>query len=610
MKRKLTANTLLKRAALTLSLCAVSVTGVAHAGSPYSSPSRWNHFRPALDDSLLDEASDSASELESKIQDLPAPRDRQPSRSNNLLLDSSSNSAAGGSSSRYPMGGYSNQGYSQPAPSYQAPTPAPPVTSSNGQVQGYQPAPMAVPGNSTYAPAPAYPAASYPAAPSYPTGPIVGSGPVSGSCGGNCGGNGMGGSHSVGSSYQHAMSAPWSGSGGMMRGSQNYHGGHGAPACGVNTNVRHELFPYFGNLGLTFWQMEPGSQRLLATGLGTDFTTSLVDPDGSVGYDVGMGRYFGCGKYGFGVNYMNWDPDSESITRVGTAGTIRAAMPQYRDVQMNFGTADTVYNLIDGTAVDSAGAAGIRMTRDLSFQGLEGNFYHFGLMGAQRASYAGCNDQSRLGSMLGLGRSYAGGRGAGYGYGGAAGPLVRSSGGRLRVMASHGFRWFQIKDASEIAYNIDGTPGYQIGDIYDRVETVNNLFGYQFGGILTYCLGSRLDLNIGGKFGIYGNKAELKHRLGSNDRLAYLSASGTDDINTAVDDTVLATLGELDLGFGLRVTNAWTVRAGYRVMGITGVANAIESYPQNYTSVAASGALRADDSYLLHGAYLGANFNW
>ena len=349
--------------------------------------------------------------------------------------------------------------------------------------------------------------------------------------------------------------------------------------------------------------LEEGQGRYVASGLGSDFNTSLVDPDSSVGFETTLGRYFGCGKYGFGISYFNWNPGSESITRLGTIGTIRAAMPQYSGPLINVGAGGgpgNVYDHIDGTfdidgTAAADGATGVRVTRNLLFQGIEANLFSFGLMGAQRAAYTNCGTSGLC---------------HGAGFGGAAGPLVRSCSGRLRVSTSHGFRWFQVKDDMELAYNIDGTAGYQADDIYDQVETENNLFGYQFGGRLSYCMGSRFNLNLGGKFGMYGNRAEMKHRLGTETSLAYLTTSGVDDIYTESTDTVLSTMGELDLGLGVRICNGWTVNGGYRIMGITGVANANDSFPSNYSSVANSGQVFADDSYLLHGAYVGAEFNW
>ncbi len=397
------------------------------------------------------------------------------------------------------------------------------------------------------------------------------------------------------SPYSSAASAPW-------EGTSYSESPCSSGACGSNAAARPALFPYFGGANLLFLTLAEGNGRYVASGLGSDFTTSLVDPGYSTGFDIYAGRYLGCGKYGLGFGYFLWNPGNETVIRQGAAGSIRAAMPEYRDVSLNFGTAAPVYDQIDGTSVDTLGATAVRMQRDVQFQGIEANLFGFGLMGAQRAAYGGCGNNSIFGNGLGLG--------SGRGFGGAMGPLVRASSGRLRMTTSQGFRWFQIKDSMELAYNIDGTAGYQAEDIYDNIDVENNLYGYQFGSTLSYCFGSRLGINLGGKFGVYGNNVEVQHRLGTETQVAYLNGDNTQLIDTDSSDTVLSTLGELDLGLGYRISNAWTVTGGYRVMGITGVATAVDSYPQNYSSVAASSVVHASDSYLLHGAYCGLQFNW
>ncbi|MGB0598024.1 MAG: hypothetical protein ACPGLY_15160 [Rubripirellula sp.] len=177
-------------------------------------------------------------------------------------------------------------------------------------------------------------------------------------------------------------------------------------------------------------------------------------------------------------------------------------------------------------------------------------------------------------------------------------------------MASRGFRWMQISDDLELAYNIDGTVGYQATDIYDRVDIENNLSGYQVGGQLNYCLSSRLSMNLGGKFGLYANLVQKQHHIRSETDLAYVSGSPTDVISTTDSDTGLASIGEFDMGLGYRLDCAWTVRGGYRLIGNTGGATAWDSLPNTYASVAESGTVHADDRYLLHGGYFGLEYNW
>ena len=393
-------------------------------------------------------------------------------------------------------------------------------------------------------------------------------------------------SEPVGSAYQQAMSAPWDGSANVPC---------GTAACSA---ARPELSPWFGSANLLFLTLANGSGRQIASGLGNDFTTDVVDPDESVGFDISAGKYLDCGRYGLGMTYMLWNPGSVAQIRLGGAGTIRATSPAYRDISTPAGT---VYDDI------SLNAAGVRVTRDLSFQGIEANLFSFGLMGAQRTSYANCNSGSCMGGHFGRGLGLGNGC---KGYGGAAGPLVRSNCGRIRVMTSHGFRWFQIEDELELAYNIDGTAGYQAADLYENVDVENNLYGYQFGGRLTYCINSCMNLNIGGKFGIYGNHAEMRHRVGTQTAAAYRTGAPTELIDTESSDTVLATLGELDLGLGYRLGCAWTVRGGYKLLGVSGVATSVDSLPTNYSSLAASGQVDANDSYIVHGGYVGLEYNW
>ncbi|WP_404307506.1 hypothetical protein [Neorhodopirellula lusitana] len=500
----------------------------------------------------------------------------------------------------------------------------------------------------------------------------------------------------VQSQFAQAASQPWEGV------------SYAAQSCGmpVAAPTRAPLFPWFGSFDLLFFNMETSSQTRNTVSLysAADPTrpylpylnTGQLDPSSQVGYDLSFGRYLGCGQYGLGVSYFNWDPDAEvvnspiympedSIPDGGGGGAMRASgMPQYNGAQMNYmydngggggyigldtdnsGAYDanddyvSVYDMIDGRAGQGAlngadGTAGtvdddlnaapagagtssyaeavrVRARRDVDIQGVELNLFSFGLMGAQRASAMG-GGFSGLGSMFrGAGYGGVGGYGGGYGscgpnqcqpcgdpcaqscgpkfgFGGAAGPLVRPCNGKVQIVTSHGLRWFQFKDSLDFAYDVDGRAGYTMHDIYDNTSTENDLLGYQFGSRLIYCLHNRVNLNVGGKFGIYGNQAEFRHRLGSQDRVAYLGAMPDQAIDFHSKDTVLSTLGELDLGLGIRITNGWTARGGYRLMGVTGVASA-DDYSRDYSSVASASTLNADSSLLLHGAYIGADFNF
>ncbi|MEM9587080.1 MAG: BBP7 family outer membrane beta-barrel protein [Planctomycetota bacterium] len=404
--------------------------------------------------------------------------------------------------------------------------------------------------------------------------------------------------------YTQAMSAPWEGSAAAC----------GTGACGPAAAApRAQLYPWYGGANLLFLSLQDSAPKTVATIAGANSVLSSgVDPGSDVGFDVTFGRYLDCGRYGLGLTYFNWDPSAESRIYTGTATSVRAHNPGYNDILIDMpgaGAAESVYDHITGASTDSAGAVNVRLNRDIGFQGIELNLASFGLMGAQRATPT-CQDGSgRL-----LGHLFPGKHNAcsPYGYGGAAGPLVRPCHGRLQVVTTHGFRWFQVEDEFEVAYNVDGNAGYQADDIYDESDVENNLFGYQFGGRLFYCLSNRLNFHLGGKFGVYGNDIESRHFLGTRNYTAYQAAGArfTDDIDTTTSDTSIATLGELDLGLGYRINNAWTVRGGYRVLGVTGIATAVDQQARDYSSVATSGAIHADSSLVLTGGYVGLDFNW
>ena len=381
------------------------------------------------------------------------------------------------------------------------------------------------------------------------------------------------------SPYSQAVSSPWPGSGDC---------GTCAPAA-----RRPALHPWFAGADVLFFTLESNRGRALSYDATNtrNLWSSAVDPDASVGFDVFAGRYFGCGQYGFGIGYMMWNPGSESVTYGGiTAGDLRANQLGYNNLQVDAGAgADAVYGIIDGTAGAYAGAEAVRYNRDMNFQGVEANLFCFGLMGARRVAYQDCNPCNK-------------------GYGGAAGPLVRPCGGRIRVTNSHGFRWFQVDDEYQAAFNVDGVGGYQADDIYDDWDVQNNLYGYQFGSMLTYCLGCRLNLNVGGKIGIYGNDVDVRHRLGTQNNVATVGGS---DLDISSSDVALATLGELDLGLGYRISTKWSVRGGYRLMGLSGVVNAVEAAQNtDYANIVAASEIYADDSFILHGGYVGLTCNW
>ncbi|QEF99913.1 hypothetical protein Mal15_39800 [Stieleria maiorica] len=417
-------------------------------------------------------------------------------------------------------------------------------------------------------------------APVHAHGPIASPGPVA-SHGQPCD------APSCASPYAAAAASPWQGS-----------------SCGTCATAPapgpRPIAPWFGGSSLMFWNIA-GSD---STPLVTDDSSMVLlrnrdlEPNDDTSFDVHAGRYFGCGQYAVDVEYMLWDPECLCRQVPDSGAGLRLINPALQTASINRGAgATTVYDDYD------MNAASIQVIRDLRIQSLEVNLVGFGLMGARRLG--SCSPAAPWGSCGLFGCN-------GKACGGAIGPLARAAGGRLRIQNSHGFRWFQLEDELEIGGDVDGMTGYGANDLYYKSIVENNLFGYQFGSRLSYCMGSRAMLNLGGKIGIYGNDAEFFHSITTTTATAYTNSqgAGAGDLYTRQSDISLAGLGELDLGLGYRISNCWSVNGGYRVLAACGVATAVGQMPTQYTSAATAGAVRADDCLILHGAYIGFDYNW
>ena len=412
----------------------------------------------------------------------------------------------------------------------------------------------------------------------------------------------------TGSVYHDAAAAPWVGS---------------APieACGPAPMISN-IVPvrnWFAGSSLLFLDFESDCNRRLllddAAASVTRMNSNQVDPGSTLGFETFIGRYFGCGRYAVTASYFFLNPDQEELTVMPPApGGYRATFPTWDRMYIdrdNDGIADDVG--VPGPADDNLygvydAATDYRVRRDVEFQGLELNFVAFAIGGAQRA---GC--------LSGCGPGACGPQACGpcgpTGCGGMGGPMIPSCTSRTQVMFSHGIRWFQFRDSFEFAASAtDMVFGNGIDDYYYNVDTENNLLGYQFGARINYCLTARVNAYAGAKFGIYGNDIDYRSRIGTRDVAAQVGAPYPayqgQRVNVNRDETTLATLGELDLGLGVRLTNCWTLTGGYRLLGVTGVATSVGNISNDPAHLDEGHFTCLNDSLLLHGGYVGIQYNW
>jgi hypothetical protein len=414
----------------------------------------------------------------------------------------------------------------------------------------------------------------------------------------------------AGSIYMNAAAAPWdAGPIGETCGPM--------PSCSPTVPIKN----WFAGAGLLFFDYEEDYNRRMvfvdAAPATAVLETSQVDPGAALGFETFFGRYFGCGKYALTANYFFFNPGREdAMVSAPAIGDYRVAMPLWdrmvidRDGNLvnddlgviGVNTDDHIYGAFDA-------AAEYRIRRDIDIQGLELNFVTFGIGGASRVGNAG-------GCGVGCGPAdscnnpcYQAG------CGGMGGPMVPACNSRMQFQMSHGIRWFQFKDQFELAGSMlyDGFAG-DINDYFYNIDVQNDLLGYQFGARADYCVTCRVNVYAGAKFGLYGNDVDYRARIGTREVEAQAGAFyptyAGQDIDIRRNETVLSSLGELDLGMGVRLTNCWTVTGGYRLLGVTGVATSVGSIAEDPANTANGHLNWVNDSFVLQGGYIGLNYNW
>lgn len=169
-----------------------------------------------------------------------------------------------------------------------------------------------------------------------------------------------------------------------------------------------------------------------------------------------------------------------------------------------------------------------------------------------------------------------------------------------------GFRWFQFNELFGIgAFNSAGNPT----SVDYEIDVHNTLLGFQLGGRREYCVTDKFNFVLAGKLGFYNNGITHRQTIrDSNDVYGYRTASGVDDYNGEYTKNDLSMLGELELGTNYRLSSNCRISAGYRLVGIAGVALAADQYPTDFTDDAAIFRTRSNGDLILGGGYAGLEY--
>jgi hypothetical protein len=161
-----------------------------------------------------------------------------------------------------------------------------------------------------------------------------------------------------------------------------------------------------------------------------------------------------------------------------------------------------------------------------------------------------------------------------------------------------GFRFFRFSD--DMQFMADTVANDPI--LYD-IDMDNTLVGAQIGGWGEYQLGCRLSVAGGAKVGVYNNHIKSYNRIGTAASTAQIGDGPYTDrywcVDASKDD--IALLSELQLAVMYQITPCWRASAGYRVVGVTGIATPTDQIYPDLRGINDVALVDSHGSLLLHG---------
>ena len=280
-----------------------------------------------------------------------------------------------------------------------------------------------------------------------------------------------------------------------------------------------------------------------------------ADPNATSGIDVNLARR---SSTGWGVEARYWGLYSSAATSVlgGNPTTAITGLGQISDNGVS--VADT-FNTADFHA----------LTRDYSLNNVELN-------------------------LLRNGRSFS--------------PLGRG----LTTERFYGFRYVQFDESLEYA-GVSATNPIIRSALNSSVE--NSLFGFQTGGRAEWCLCNRASLTLGGKLGLFNNRARTNivatNQLADQSfRRPVISSGANEEFEFGDTKDDLSLLGEFDVGLAYQLTQRSRFRIGYRVLGVSDIADSEKNIPVDFTNTTELRSANTDGDLVLRGGYVGVEFGF
>ena len=164
-----------------------------------------------------------------------------------------------------------------------------------------------------------------------------------------------------------------------------------------------------------------------------------------------------------------------------------------------------------------------------------------------------------------------------------------------------GFRYFKASESLHL----------DVDDVVLSARDENHMLGLQLGGLVHWQPREQLELHAGIKFGVFANV--INHHAQIQGSAGYAMAgdlssplAATQSLNK--DD--FATLGQFDLGLQYHWNDRCRMTTGYRIVGINGLALPTDQLAQSLESIATGTQVHSNGSILLHGIYVGLEYDF
>ena len=372
------------------------------------------------------------------------------------------------------------------------------------------------------------------------------------------GGGGMGYGAGVGAGSLGAGYGGYSGMGGYTEGGYGYGGGYDG-SCGYAAPRQPRWYAGAYGLWLTRDNYENYAFSYDTTNEAVQLTNARdANANWDGGFAVAVGHYFNCGSNALEFVYWGWYPDDVSVYTY--------------ESQVN-GQLNGIHNW---NSLDYDGQIANVWVDDANVHALwrQTEVHNFEL------------------NVLRIG-------------GGGCGPWQYSLVGGSRI--------FIYEDT--LTFGSETTDRFFDGDdseIYYRVNTRNKLYGFQLGGVGSYCATQRLVFNGGTKFGVFVNKISHQSLIGGGGGLAIINNGPNGGQQWLVENSKddISFLGEVFLGASYCLTPRWSLSGGYRAIAVTGVAQPTDQIYPDLRGINDAYSIESNSSMILHGAYLGAQFCW